>query len=648
MDRTTHGHRRLIWLRGTLEATRVEAHRLTHALPEAAVLWVGPDGASRRKVRELLGRSYAAVVVQLHERLDANVLGQCHGYVVGGGALIVCAPDGAPPQEHLAAWGHDPQEVTENFWARLVATFGATASVPEPLQVPDFTTTSSPDQTATVEAIVAAARRIDAPAVVMTADRGRGKSAALGLAVRRIDGDIVVTAAGESAVAEVFEFAPPGRAKFVSPAQLLVCDVPCDVLLVDEAAQLPVALLRSIFARYEVPTVFSTTTHGYEGTGRGFTLRFVEELRAARRPLIEVELTTPIRWAANDPLEHGVFEALLLDAEPHPPAPAGGAVEHRKVPRAELARNTGLLREIFGLLIQAHYRTTPSDLHRLLDAPNLQIHASFADGHVVAATLVAIEGGLDRASADAVHDGKMRIVGHALPDTFAAHLGNARAAELAMIRSVRIATHAGLRRHGIATELVDHVHRSYAPDLFGTVFGATPELIAFRRSLGYEVVRLSASRGAESGAPSVVMVRPVTAAAVQLVEQLRADLARDLPAQLELFASDGVHLDEDLDEALRLGLDDPAPLDVHRRDEIVRHYAFGPRTLESGIVAVRAFVATANLDLLPADLRTLVVTRVVHGRSWTEAATAAQMSVGAAMRATRRAVRALIDTPAPR
>lgn len=108
-----------------------------------------------------------------------------------------------------------------------------------------------------------------------------------------------------------------------------------------------------------------------------------------------------------------------------------------------------------------------------------------------------------------------------------------------MIRSVRIATHPELRRRGLARMLVEHVHREHAPDLFGTLFGATAELLAFRRSVGYEVVRLSASRGARTGEPSVMMLRAVSERAHALVSELRAELARDLPRQLELLRSDG-------------------------------------------------------------------------------------------------------------
>ncbi len=63
---------------------------------------------------------------------------------------------------------------------------------------------------------------------------------------------------------------------------------------------------------------FATTARGYEGTGRGFLLRFVRWLEQRPEPVDHLRLDTPIRFAPDDPVERFTFEALLLDAKPSP------------------------------------------------------------------------------------------------------------------------------------------------------------------------------------------------------------------------------------------------------------------------------------------------------------------------------------------
>lgn len=632
------GGRRLVLLRGSPEKTTSAARALLDAFAADEVLWAGGRHASRREVERLLGRSFAACVLDLHDRLDADLLGQCHGFVRGGGVMVVCLGEVAPPQPYLVAEGFAPDDVSTHFYDRLVRVFSAHDTGCAAARPSTFEPRGTADQADVVDAI---ARAISAhKSVVVTADRGRGKSAALGVALHHIDGPILVTAASEDAVREVFAFAPDdAQIEFVEPANLVETRREASVVIVDEAAQLPVALLQELTLQLPTtPIVFATTTHGYEGTGRGFTLRFVEWLRRQPHPLVELELHEPIRWGVGDPVEHAVFDALLLDAEPA--EPDASTFTHREVTREELASDEALLREVFGLLVQAHYRTTPSDLHRMLDAPNLAVHASFGDGHVAAATLVALEGGLSQSLCDVLADGSRRVIGHALPETFAAHLGYASAAALTMVRSVRIAVHPALRRRGVASELVAHVHRSYDVDLFGTLFGATADLLMFRRRVGYELVRLSASRSRRTGVPSVAMIRPVSEAAAQLLDELRVDLARDLPTQIELFSRDGVlRLDRDLEAALRAGLSEPMPLTQPRRVEIARHYTDGPRTFEAAAVALRELIVELDLDAIDPTERSLIELRVIAGEPWSACAGATGLSVPAAMRALRRAVR---------
>jgi tRNA(Met) cytidine acetyltransferase len=291
--------------------------------------------------------------------------------------------------------------------------------------------------------------------------------------------------------------------------------------------------------------------------------------------------------------------------------------------RAALAGDERLLREVFGLLVHAHYRTTPGDLQRLLDAPDLSLHAALAGPSVVGVCLTGREGGLPREECEALAAGRRRIRGHALADTLITHAGCPEAGELKLARSVRLAVHPERRREGIAGRLAAHAHAAHPEaELFGTVFGATPAVVRMRRAQGYSLVRVGSARGARSGEVSVVMARPVSPRARALVARLGSELARDLPVLLELLAADGDGPDPELTAALGQGLPPPAALDEGEARRIAEGWVRGPRPFEAAAPALRFLVGRGALrpDALPPADRRLLEGRILGGRPWTELA----------------------------
>lgn len=610
--------RRCVVLVGNTVDTEAQARALVEG---HEVLYVGDGGTPASQVRRLLGGAYDAVVLDLHGGVDADLIGRAHGFVRRGGALVLrMAPTGGLMQQRVvrclggdAGWSGDVSRETSG----------------------------TSEQTSVVEML--AARLLDpTPSVtVLTADRGRGKSSALGLALAQVRRGsaapvkVRVTAGDSGQTAEVLRFAPEDT-EHETPRALLATDV--EVLVVDEAATLPIPLLRALVRRHVgARIVFATTTRGYEGTGRGFALRFVEWLRA-RGAVAELSLEEPIRWDAGDALEARVFEVLLLDAEPHPVGDLSlAAVRHVALDRGALAADEGLLRGLFGLLMAAHYRTTPGDLQRLLEAPNVHVHALMHGESVVAATWVVEEGAWSEALTADVVAGRTRVRGQALTDTLVCHAARPDAAALRMVRSVRIAVHPALRRRGLGHRLIEAVHAAYDPDLFGTLFGATPELLAFRRGAGYRLVRVGTSRGARTGEPAAVMVRPVSAAARALVADLRGDVARELPTQLALF--DDPLLVGGLSEALLAGLPAPRPAP----SDAVATYLSGTRPFESMPTPLIEFAEArrAQLPSLSHVERAVIEARVLERRPWLEVAARAGVGIRASQRALRRAFRAL-------
>ena len=222
--------------------------------------------------------------------------------------------------------------------------------------------------------------------LVLTADRGRGKSAALGLAAASLLAErnikIVVTAPSYLASQTVFQhvaaqFGLPfsnqkqlevgkGSIEFIAPDALLSELPSADVVLVDEAAAIPAPILQSLLQTFN-RLVFSSTIHGYEGTGRGFAVKFRQQLDSIMPQWRGVEMKQAIRWADNDPLEQWVFNALLLDAEIATIGLDVANAQYEYLDKVQLLRSPSLLSSLFGLLINAHYQTSPADLVNLLD-----------------------------------------------------------------------------------------------------------------------------------------------------------------------------------------------------------------------------------------------------------------------------------------
>lgn len=635
----TRRHRRCVVLRGDRDATLAASRAICARLDRTLHVTTASDA------RSVLGGAYQAVVLDLHDGLDPDLLGMCHGLVHGGGALVLRMPEDGPPGDpRLAVFPHAPEAVGRRFARRFERHLARLDTTPRPVAPCDPPEARSAEQDAVVRHLRAFFDGPPGGLVTLLADRGRGKSSALGLAAATLRGArAVVTSAHPGAVEEVRRRAPD--LPWV-PADALDPDDAYDVLLVDEAAMIPLPLLQHVVRAHPSARIaLATTTRGYEGTGRGFALRFLPWLRGLGRPLAELTLDEPLRWAPDDPVERLVEDVLALDARPAPVATLG-TLRAARLDRDALALDEERLRQVFGLLVHAHYRTTAGDLQRLLDAPNVDVHVLFSDDQVVAASIVAHEGGLPPDRARRMRRGEERIRGHALPDTLVCHAGAEQAGSLRMVRSVRLAVHPDHRRTGLGRRLVEHVHATYAPDLFGTVFAARPDVLRFRRELGYELVRLGTSRGARTGEPAAVMIRPVGEAARALAADLRRGLARELPVQLALLEADGsVPLDPELVRALLADLPDPGPVTEAEREEVVRSWVYGTRPYEAAAWAVEDLVRARadRVRALPSRDRDLIRARVLERTAWrTIAREQHPEGVRSAMRALRSAVARLL------
>lgn len=358
----------------------------------------------------------------------------------------------------------------------------------------------------------------------VTAARGRGKSALAGQLISRIAGSAIVTAPAKAATDVLAQFAGE-KFRFIAPDALLASDEQADWLVVDEAAAIPAPLLHQLVSRFP-RTLLTTTVQGYEGTGRGFLLKF-----CARFPhLHRFELQQPIRWAQGCPLEKMVSEALVFDDENFTHTPQGNIVISafeqtlwRSEPQTPL--------KVYQLLSGAHYRTSPLDLRRMMDAPGQHFLQAAGEKAIAGALWLVDEGGLSQELSQAVWAGFRRPRGNLVAQSLAAHGSNPLAATLRGRRVSRIAVHPARQREGTGQQLIaGALQYTHDLDYLSVSFGYTGELWRFWQRCGFVLVRMGNHREASSGCYTAMALLPMSDAGKQLAEGEHYRLRRDAQA----------------------------------------------------------------------------------------------------------------------
>ena len=482
-----------------------------------------------------LGQELESIVFDGYSGFHPDSLAIISGTLVAGGVLVLITPQQhdwqgwqEPELDNLWAQPFTVQDVKRNFltWLKQILrqdnalsrySQNGTAEVPKlayDLDISNFATQALLEQTRFVEGCAEYLLSNDTASAVLAAARGRGKSVALGLLANALaqHRTLYLSACDVQAVQQVNHFASSALPYF-SPSQLLADNfqpAANALLLVDEAAAISVDVLYQLSVKFP-QCVYSTTTQGYEGTGQGFELRFLQKLSRADIPYRCYELLLPMRWAANDPVENWLNQLLLLDLSPVQSAVARLTVQEStsdycidKIEPQQLIENPKLLRQLYTLLTQAHYRTKPSDLRIILDSPNLHLWLVRVEGSIVAACLVAQEVPLQSFTEDgqgmngeqlslAVFRGLRRPRGNLIPQILIAQEGELGAKAFKIARVVRIATAFSQRRKSLASALLDEVtHWAKAQQFnyIGANFSIQDDLLKFWQQAGFTLLRI--------------------------------------------------------------------------------------------------------------------------------------------------------------
>ncbi|MCP5209004.1 MAG: tRNA(Met) cytidine acetyltransferase [Hahellaceae bacterium] len=559
---------------------------------------------SGRNVQKVLGTETDVVIYDGFCGIDPDMFGALTGSVVAGGVLFLLLPEVVPEQvakDYLTRyWPHlYPVTSRQLFLTRLYGLFcehddvikyslnagdmdelprqvnqklkvlnpAPSSLISDVSQHPDTLTDDQLIALGKINSVVSGHGRRP---LIITADRGRGKSFLLGYAAAEcqkkqarkvcITASLKSSAAVALAAAEAhgqalldlavssatsLKFQNGGSVSFVAVDDLVESYHDCDVLFVDEAASIPTFILEKLLRRYN-RIVFSSTVHGYEGHGRGFSISFRKLLPLHVKQWSEAVLVEPIRWAQNDPLEAVTNAGLLLDSDYRegcnlsPEVSESKVLHYEWVGKEALIAEDALLQAVFGLLVSAHYQTSPSDLLILLDAPNTYLLIACEPSEnpslkpVVGVCLVCVEGGFSEALDQAIAEGRRRVRGHLAPQSLAFHGGCRGGAMLRCLRVMRIAIASSHQRRGIATALLNNAQQFCAAlhlDYFVTSFSATPEVCEFWAHSGLSLLRVGVSKDSSSGSYSILMGKSMTEAAHGLFTELRKKLGYALKYQ---------------------------------------------------------------------------------------------------------------------
>lgn len=402
--------------------------------------------------------------------------------------------------------------------------------VPAAIEGPLLALTRTLDQAKALQAYLANLNNPTLRSVVsLTAGRGRGKSATMGLAISAAIAsglsNVFITSPSPDNLKTLFEFVLKGldalgytehvdydlvqstnpdfnkaivrinihRSSANVHRQTVLYVAPGDahllgqaeLVVIDEAAAIPLPLVQALISGPHVSWMASTI-NGYEGTGRSLSLKLLSTLRESSGSVLkELKLDEPIRYSAGDPVEKWLNSLLCLDIPltvknlagqcPHPDACELYALNRDTLFSFHKA-SEAFLQRMMTLYVASHYKNSPNDLQLMSDAPAHKLFvllppmdtASSGLPEILAVVQVALEGTLSRqVILNSFARGK-REAGDLIPWTVSQQFQEDEFASLSGARIVRIAVHPEMQGMGYGSRALQLVERFYRGELISS------------------------------------------------------------------------------------------------------------------------------------------------------------------------------------
>jgi len=667
--------------------------------------------SSYRESLKLLGQTFDFIILDLTKNLHPDDLGRLIETVRGGGIVILWAPPFedwpttklsihnvmvSPPYtindikhrylirfikklfEHNGISLIDADElriIKQNEPKSVEPYVRQNPELPDvhvfPLEIYELAVTQDQVEAVKTCEFFVTTKQTKKQSVIITADRGRGKTVSLGLALaglayvmhneHNLRPHFLITSPRYENILPLIDFyklaldrlgisyeevkdesnyiveikSSIGRLTYDNP--LNCTKRKPDLLVVDEAAGLPVHLLYT-FVNKNDRTIFSSTIHGYEGAGRSFSIRFLSYLGKMRDlEYVNYKLSEPIRYAPDDPIEKWLYDTLFLDAEPvsltdediQDISRFNVTLAKKDLDLWFSGKNEEEAKQFIGIYVYAHYRNRPRDIAFLADAPHHSAYAlQTSSGAIVTAIQVAEEGNMPKDVINAIYKHRKDFHGQIVPHTMIVHQRMPSFATLKGLRIVRIATHPDVMRKGLGSFALNELSRIAKKEGYtylSAIFGANSELLHFWIKNGFIPVHVSPDRNPISGEYSVAVIKPLTKKLQNMIveanNELRVRVLGWLPEQLkDMNTRVAFRLLHSFDTKRRFYV---RPPDITIRQwEKLHGYALELMTYEAVADALRNLCKLYIMDASPAKPKLnvkqidLIIAKCLQIRDW--------------------------------